>query len=109
MNRRMHHSTPLWIASLACLIFGFVPLMVVGVTAGMELAWLLATDPTSLGWPSLGLATLAANALDQVVTDWGSLYMIDGQYDVRLLATQAICAALWCAYMGTMRWRLGER
>jgi hypothetical protein len=109
MKKRMRHSMPLLVAALACLLFGFMPLLVVGVTAGMEFAWLFATDPASLGWPAAGMASLAANALEQVIHDWGSLYMIDGQYDVRLLASQVVCAVLWCAYLGTMRWRLGRR
>ena len=109
MKPRMCHSTTLWIAALACLLFGFVPLLVVGVTAGMEFVWLFATDPQSLGWPAAGFASLVENGFDQVVHDWASLYMVDGQYDVRLFSAQAVCAFFWCAYLGTMRWRLGQR
>lgn len=103
MKRRKRHSTALWIAALACLLFGFVPLVVVTVTAGMEFAWLFATEPQSLGWPTLGIAQVAADAFDGVFQDWGGFYMTDGQYDVRLLAAQVVCAVLWCAYVFRMR------
>ena len=103
MRNLRRRSTALWVAALACLVFGFVPLLAIGVTAGMEFAWLLATDPQSLGWPSAGLAQLAASAFEQVLNDWAFLYMSNGTYDARLFFTQAVCAALGFAYLWWMR------
>ncbi|MFZ3322451.1 MAG: hypothetical protein WA190_08775 [Usitatibacter sp.] len=103
MKHRKRHSTALWIAALACLIFGFVPLASIMVTAGMEFAWLFATEPQALGWSAPGMGQIAANAFDQVFHHWAAFYMTDGQYDVRLLTAQAVCAVLWCAYVFRMR------
>lgn len=103
MKHRKRHSTALWIAALACLFFGFVPLAVIVVTAGMEFAWLFATEPQALGWPALGIGQIAANAFDQVFHHWAGFYMTDGQYDVRLFTAQVVCAVLWCAYVFRMR------
>ncbi|HEY2627646.1 MAG TPA: hypothetical protein VGI57_00895 [Usitatibacter sp.] len=109
MKKRIRHSTPLLIAALACLVFGFVPLLVVLITAGMEFAWLFATDPGALGWPHASIATLASNAFNLAANDWASLYMVDGQYDMRLFTAQVVCAVIWCVYMSRMRWKLGQR
>ncbi len=105
----MHHSTGLWLASLACLMFGFVPLLVVGVTAAMEFAWLFITDPQALGWPASGLGALAVNVFNQVFHDWTALYTINEQFDTRLFVAQLVCAIFWFAYMCRMRWRWGQR
>jgi len=102
MKNRKRHSTALWIGALACLLFGFVPLAIVAVTAAMEFAWLVATEPVVAGWSS-GVGELAAHAFDQVFQDWAAFYLSDGQYDLRLLVAQAICAILWCAYVVKMR------
>jgi len=107
MKTRM--KTTLWIAALACLVFGFVPLLAIAVTAGMELVWLLATDAQSLGWPATGLLQLAGNAFEQVFNDWSFLYVSNGQYDARLFFAQATCAALGFAYVWWMRSAEGRR
>ncbi|HLX23128.1 MAG TPA: hypothetical protein VKR38_07270 [Usitatibacter sp.] len=99
MKPRKRHSTALWFVALACLVFGFVPLLVVMVTAGMEFAWLLAMEPQPLGWTASGVGQLA----EQAFHDWAALYVTDGQYDLRLFAAQAVCAVLWCAYVLRMR------
>jgi hypothetical protein len=109
MRGPQRYSTTLWIASLACLLFGFVPLLVVGVTAAMEFAWLFATDASALGWPAAGFATLGANTFDRVLHDWAGLYRLDASYDWPLFATQVACAIFWCAYMSRMCRRLGRR
>jgi len=109
MKRTHRRSTALWIAALGCLMFGFVPLLALSVTAGMELAWLLATDPQSLGWSSTGIGQLARNALDQVFNDWAFLYMSNGTYDTRLFLAQVVCAVLGCAYLWWMRSTEGRR
>jgi hypothetical protein len=103
MKRRHRHSTALWIAALSSLMFGFVPLLAIAITAGMEFAWLFAMEPQALGWPALGIGELAANAFDRVYNDWAGFYLTDGQYDVRLLAAQVVCAVFWCGYVMRMR------
>jgi hypothetical protein len=96
MKSRLCHSTAMWLMALACLLFGFAPLLVMGITAAMEFAWLLATDSTVM-------------PLRQVLHDWAQLYWIDGQYATHLFIVQVVCAILWCVYLSRMRWRVGQR
>jgi hypothetical protein len=99
MKQRKRHSTALWIAALACLLFGFVPLMVIMVTMGMEFAWLLAMEPHLFAWSAPDLSRIA----DQAFHDWAAFYVSDGLYDVRLFAAQVVCAVVWCVYVVRMR------
>jgi hypothetical protein len=93
MKERTRHSTALWVVALACMLFGFAPLLVMAVTAGMEFMWLFATEPQSL----------AINAFEQVFHDWSAFYLADGHYNVALFTAQVVCACLWCGYLFKMR------
>ena len=87
-------STPVFLAALACMIFGFAPLLMLLIAAGLEMTWLFLSE-----LPSTGIIDHLAATANAVVRDWASLYLSNGRYNVGLFAIQCMCALLWCAYL----------
>ena len=103
MSTTLDVRTGIFLAALACMVFGFVPLFILAMSAGLELLWLLASGAQSLADPSTGIAGYVAGAADKAFSDWADLYAADGRFDASLFAAQCLCALLWCVYLQWLR------
>jgi hypothetical protein len=88
MKRPSGSTTVLFLPALVCFAFGFVPLLIVALETVIESVWLFISETPSM-----------TVAVDRAFHDWASLYVTDGQYDMRLFAAQCACALLWVAYV----------
>jgi len=93
----------LFLAALACMLFGFAPLVVLAFAGALEFAWLLAHDAQSLALSPAGLVGYVAGTAREVFYDWASLYGADGQSGARIFIAQCTCALVWCAYLARAR------